>query len=83
MVYGSMAKSKQVPIVEVLRKRAEITQEGLAKALGITDHTYRNWVKGRSEPTMTVKQMKLLCSLLNCRLEDLPDDFSETEAVDQ
>lgn len=75
-----MAKKGKVPVVEVLRKRAQITQEALSEALGITDHTYRNWIKGRSEPLMSVRQMKKLCSLLECRLEDLPDDFTQIES---
>ena len=72
-----MSKKRKVPKVEALRRRADITQEGLANALGITDHTYRNWIKGRSEPTMSVRQMKRLCSLLGCSLDDLPDDFTQ------
>ncbi|MFK8182305.1 MAG: helix-turn-helix transcriptional regulator [Phormidesmis sp.] len=66
-------------MVEVLRKKAEITQEQLSAALGIRDHTYRNWIKGRSIPTFTVPQMKRLCRELNCSLEDLPDDFTQIE----
>ncbi|MEL6260473.1 MAG: helix-turn-helix transcriptional regulator [Cyanobacteria bacterium J06626_6] len=78
-----MPKKRKVPIVEVLRKKADLTQEGLAQALGITDHTYRNWIKGRSEPTMSIRQMKLLCNLLGCTLDDLPDDFTQSEASEQ
>lgn len=66
-------------MVEGLRKRADITQEALAEALGIRDHTYRNWIKGRSVPTFTVSQMKRLCKELHCSLEDLPDDFTQLE----
>ncbi len=80
--YGSMAKKGKVPKVEVLRKEAEVTQEQLSNALGITDHTYRNWIKGRSEPTMTVRQMKTLCELLKCELKDLPDDFTQLSESD-
>ncbi|KPQ34598.1 MAG: putative transcriptional regulator [Phormidesmis priestleyi Ana] len=69
-------------MVEVLRKKAKVTQEALSDALGITDHTYRNWIKGRSEPTMTVRQMKRLCELLECSLDDLPDDFTEVDLQD-
>lgn len=68
--------------MEVLRKRAELTQEGLADALGITDHTYRNWIKGRTPPTMSIRQMKLLCSLLNCTFEELSDDFTQSDVTE-
>jgi DNA-binding XRE family transcriptional regulator len=63
------------PLVE-LREKAGLTQEALAAALGVTDHTVRNWEKGRSEPKLTIKQMKELCSALRCGLNDLPDSFA-------
>ena len=56
-----------------LRKRAGVTQVALAKALGVTDHTIRNWEKGREEPRLYLWQTKRLCQLLDCSLEDLPD----------
>lgn len=77
-----MAKKGKVPVVEVLRKKANVTQEFIAETLGITDHTWRNWIKGRSEPTMTVKQMKLLCSVLRCTLDELPDDFTYIDVAE-
>ncbi|KAM3092673.1 helix-turn-helix transcriptional regulator [Phormidesmis sp. 146-35] len=58
-----------------LRKRAGVTQKALADALGVTDHTVRNWEKGREEPRLFIWQVKALCSLLNCELEELPDHF--------
>ena len=54
-----------------LRKRAGVTQVALAKALGVTDHTIRNWEKGREEPRLYLWQTKRLCQLLECSLEDL------------
>lgn len=57
--------------------RADVTQEEVSKALGVTDHTYRNWVKGRAEAKLTIRQVKALCEVLNCELKDLPDDFFE------
>ena len=72
-----MAKKRKVPVVEVLRKKAGITQEKLSEELGITDHTYRNWIKGRNPPTFYMWQIKKLCSLLGCQIDDLPDDFSQ------
>lgn len=67
--------NKESPLV-VLRERVGLTQEKLAEILEVTDHTVRNWEKGRSEPRLTIKQMKALCRALQCRLEDLPDTFN-------
>ncbi|WP_204150822.1 helix-turn-helix transcriptional regulator [Leptolyngbya sp. CCY15150] len=59
----------------LLRQQKELTQEDLAKALGVTDHTIRNWEKGRAEPRLTIKQVKALCKVLECELNELPDTF--------
>lgn len=72
-----ISEDEKLPIVEVLRKDANITQQELSAALGIRDHTYRNWIKGRAIPTLTIPQMKRLCRELNCTLEELPDDFTQ------
>ncbi len=58
-----------------LRKQAGVTQVALAEALGVTDHTIRNWEKSREEPRLSVWQVKMLCRLLQCSLNDLPDRF--------
>jgi DNA-binding XRE family transcriptional regulator len=67
---------KESPL-EVLRIKAGVTQEAVSEALGVTDHSYRNWVKGRSEAKLTIRQVKSLCEILRCQLKDLPDDFFE------
>lgn len=59
-----------------LREKAGLTQEALAAALGVTDHTVRNWEKGRSEPKLSIRQVKALCQALKCSIDELPDDFS-------
>jgi DNA-binding XRE family transcriptional regulator len=59
-----------------LREKADLTQEQLAKAIGVTDHTVRNWEKGRSIPRLTISQVKALCRALKCSLDDLPDDLT-------
>lgn len=37
----------------VARKIANLTQKGLAEAVGVSETTVINWEKGRSEPTVT------------------------------
>ncbi|NJN04889.1 MAG: helix-turn-helix transcriptional regulator [Leptolyngbyaceae cyanobacterium RM1_1_2] len=54
-----------------------MTQEQIANGIGVTDHTYRNWIKGRAEAKLTIRQVKALCTLLRVSLSDLPDDFHE------
>ncbi|ULP29975.1 MULTISPECIES: helix-turn-helix transcriptional regulator [Leptolyngbya] len=63
-----------------LRKKAGVTQKAVADALGVTDHTVRNWEKGREEPRLFIWQVKALCDLLQCELGDLPDRFTNKSA---
>jgi DNA-binding XRE family transcriptional regulator len=72
MIYDD---DKRSPLVG-LRESVGLTQEALAAALGVTDHTVRNWEKGRTEARLTIKQMKILCELLHLELKDLPDSFN-------
>ncbi len=65
-----------------LREKVGLTQEAVALALGVTDHTIRNWEKGRAEPRLTIRQVKKLCQLLNCTLDELPDDFGPVQGGD-
>jgi DNA-binding Xre family transcriptional regulator len=46
----------------------------------VTDHTVRNWEKGREEPRLFIWQVKALCDLLQCELGDLPDRFTNKSA---
>jgi transcriptional regulator with XRE-family HTH domain len=57
-----------------LRKQHNLSQRDIAYALGITDQTVSNWEQGRSEPRLTIRQVVLLCRILNCSLADLDDD---------
>ena len=62
-----------------LRKKAGVTQKAVAERLKVTDHTVRNWEKGREEPRLFIWQIKALCDLLQCELDDLPDYFTENK----
>jgi transcriptional regulator with XRE-family HTH domain len=54
-----------------LRKQHSLSQRDIAQALGITDQTVSNWEQGRNEPRLTIRQVVLLCRILNCSLTDL------------
>jgi transcriptional regulator with XRE-family HTH domain len=54
-----------------LRKQHNLSQRDIAYALGITDQTVSNWEQGRSEPRLTIRQVVLLCRILDCSLTDL------------
>jgi DNA-binding XRE family transcriptional regulator len=53
------------------RKQRSLSQRDIAQALGITDQTVSNWEKGRSEPRLTIRQVVLLCRILDCSVTDL------------
>lgn len=58
-----------------LRHQLELTQKDVADALGVTEQTVRNWEQGKAIPRLTIPQMKSLCRLLQCQIEDVPDDL--------
>lgn len=64
-----------------LRDKAGITQKQLADALKVTEHTVRNWEKGRAEAELQLWQVKALCQILQCSLEDLPDRFKTDQEL--
>lgn len=52
-----------------LRRKAGLTQEQLAKKLGIDQTAVSNWERGKCTPLQ--KFRKKLVKVLNCTLEDL------------
>ena len=59
-----------------LREHAGLSQEALARLLGVSSKTVSNWERGISIASLTVPQMKMLCEALNVDLKELPNDFS-------
>lgn len=72
-------KVTRISQLDALRIKAGLTQEQLADAIGVTDHTIRNWTKGRAMPKLTVSQVKKLCAALKISLEKLPENFGPTD----
>jgi DNA-binding XRE family transcriptional regulator len=61
--------------LKVLRRKVQLTQEQLAKLLGVSTRAVQAWEGGEYQPSLTIPQIKALCRALNCSLEDLPDEF--------
>ncbi|NMF85710.1 helix-turn-helix transcriptional regulator [Nodosilinea sp. P-1105] len=59
-----------------LREQAGLSQEGLARAIGVSGKTVSNWERGMSIASLTIPQVKTLCKALGVTLDELPDDFS-------
>lgn len=58
-----------------LRERVGLSQDELARQIGVTGKTVSNWERGISLASLTVPQMKALCNALGVTLDELPDDF--------
>jgi transcriptional regulator with XRE-family HTH domain len=64
------------PTLKQLREQAGLSQEALARVIGVSGKTVSNWERGMSVASLTVPQMKALCNALGVTLDELPDDFS-------
>lgn len=58
-----------------LRLNVKLSQEQLAREIGVAVSTIRRWEKGQAEPTMTVSQMKEFCKAVQIRFEELPSSL--------
>lgn len=59
-----------------LREQSGLSQEALARLVGVSSKTVSNWERGTNVASLTVPQMKALCEALGITLHELPDDFS-------
>lgn len=66
---------KQLTLRE-LRERANLSQEGLARLIGVSSKTISNWERGIGAASLTIPQTKALCEALGVTLYELPDNFS-------
>lgn len=58
-----------------LRLNVKLSQEQLAREIGVAVSTIRRWEKGQAEPTMTVAQMKDFCNAVKKNFDDLPNSL--------
>ena len=73
-VLKNHAKQVDSPLKR-LRLNVQLTQNQLAKQVGVAVSTIRRWEKKQAEPTMTVAQMRRFCQTVERDLEDLPDSL--------
>lgn len=60
-----------------MRLDARLSQEAIARDIGVAVSTIRRWEKSQAEPTMTVQQMKSFCEAVGKSLNELPDSLLE------
>lgn len=58
-----------------MRLNVKLSQEQLAREIGVAVSTIRRWEKGQAEPTMTVRQMKEFCRAVQKKFDELPDSL--------
>lgn len=67
--------SPEQPTLRELRERVGLSQEGLARLIGVSSKTISNWERGTGAASLTVPQVKALCDALGVTLKELPDSF--------
>ena len=67
--------SDSVSGLKKLREKAGLSQEALARLIGVTAKTVSNWERGVSLASLTIPQVKILCKALHVTLDELPDKF--------
>lgn len=64
-----------------LRLDVKLSQEQLAREIGVAVSTIRRWEKGQAEPTMTVYQMRQFCKTVKQNFEELPNSLLPTKTI--
>lgn len=74
-----METPEQESALAKLRRVHDVTQKQVADALGVTIQTVSNWEVGRVEPKLTIRQFKALLQILQCSIDQLPDDLGPSD----
>lgn len=56
-------------------KERRLTQQQLATEMGKSLYTVQSWATGRHVPTLSPIEMRNLCTLLDCSLDELAEMF--------
>ncbi|WP_218080878.1 helix-turn-helix domain-containing protein [Anthocerotibacter panamensis] len=64
--------------IQALRRNVGVTQEQAARTLDIAVSTVRNWEAGRTTPTLTFTQTRILMELYQASITELENAFAET-----
>ena len=64
--------------MESLLANAGVTKELLAESLEVSETTVRNWLGGRTEPTLTPDKYEKLLSVLRCSPSQLSQACEES-----
>lgn len=62
-----------------LREQAGLSQEALARLIGVTAKTVSNWERGVTPASLTIPQVKALCDALGVTLNDLPNHLGPVQ----
>jgi DNA-binding transcriptional regulator YiaG len=69
-----MSEGQESALVR-MRRELGLTQKDVADALGVTVQTVSNWEVGRAEPKLTIRQFKKLLEVLQCSVNEIPNDL--------
>ena len=67
-------------LLKVLRKEKGVTQNDVAKAIGVARYTYAKWEQGRAEPC--VLDIVKLINYFDCNFEDLIGEVNIVNLTD-
>jgi transcriptional regulator with XRE-family HTH domain len=62
-----------------LREQAGLSQEALARIVGVTAKTVSNWERGITPASLTIPQVKALCDALGVTLNELPNHLGPVQ----
>lgn len=70
------------PTLMLLRKRAGLTQVGLAAKIGRSPSTIAKWESGEKIPHLTPIETKTFCEVCLCTLDELVEAFQGKSVSD-
>jgi len=74
----TQAKENQPLTPMCLRKRVNLTQRQVAKALDVRESTVSEWERGLSKPHLIPSKTKKLLELYQCTIDELIEAFEES-----